>query len=139
MATEEPDSDTEKPDHFTGLTVSEIKGPSASPKTIHGVITTLSPVKESNRKVKYFDGTVSDDTDSKRFVSFNTDLFTSMKESKDKCHSIRIDKCVVKRSSLNENLEVIVNDKTRIIQSPKKFKVDQSLIVEPDKVLLSNH
>ena len=67
-------------------------------------------------------------------VSFNTDLFTSMKESKEKCQSIRIDKCVVKRSSLNENLEVIVNDKTKIIQSPKKFKVDMSL-VEPDTVL----
>ena len=104
--------------------MSGIKEPSTTPSAIHGMITKLSPLKECTRhRKKYFDGNLSDDSDTKRFVSFNTKLFQSMKEAKDNSTSIALNKCSVKRSALNmEELEIVISDKSEIMHSPKKFK-----------------
>ena len=84
------------------------------------MIRKLSPLKESARhRKKYFDGNLSDDSDTKRFVSINTKLFQSMKETKDNSTSIALNKCSVKRSALNMELEIVISDKSEIMQSPK--------------------
>ena len=103
------------------------------------MITKLSPLKECARhRKKYFDGNLSDDSDTKRFVSFNTKLFQSMKEAKDNSTSIALNKCSVKRSALNmEELEIVISDKSEIMQSPKKFKCE-STEIEPNTVYLSD-
>ena len=108
------------------------------PSAIHGMVTKLSPLKESTRpRKKYFDGTFSDDSDTKRFVSFNTKLFQSMKEAKDCGASIALNKCSVKWSALNtQELEIVVS-KSEVMQSPKKFKCD-STEIEPKTVYLSD-
>ena len=64
----------------TGLAVSELKD-TCSIVVIHGVITKLLPMKQSPlTKRKYFDGLVTDDQWSKRFVSFNTTLFDKIRK-----------------------------------------------------------
>ena len=80
-----------------GSDISDLIEPCTTPSAIHGMVTKLSPLKESTRHCKkYFDGTFSDDSDTKRFVSFNTKLFQSMKEAKDSGASIALNKCSVK-------------------------------------------
>uniref|UniRef100_A0A1X7T4H9 Uncharacterized protein n=1 Tax=Amphimedon queenslandica TaxID=400682 RepID=A0A1X7T4H9_AMPQE len=64
-----------------GLAVSELKD-TCSKVVIHGVITKLSPMKQSSSsKRKYFDGWVTDDQGLKRFVSFSTALIDKMKKA----------------------------------------------------------
>ena len=58
-----------------------------------------------------------------RFVSFNTGLFQAMKQAKEDGTTIALNKCSIKRSALNnEELEIIVSDKSEVMLSRKKFK-----------------
>ena len=111
----------------TGLAVSELKD-TCSKVVVHGVITKLSPMKQSSStKRKYFDGLVTDDQGSKRFVSFNTTLFDKMKKAQQDTSAVGVFNCDVKRSALStEELEIVLNHKSDIVSSPKKFKVDST-------------
>ena len=67
-------------------------------------------------------------------MSFNTGLFQAMKQAKDGT-TIALNKCSIKRSALNnEELEIIVSDKSEVMLSRKKFKY-QPTEDEPTAVL----
>uniref|UniRef100_A0A1X7U873 Replication protein A OB domain-containing protein n=1 Tax=Amphimedon queenslandica TaxID=400682 RepID=A0A1X7U873_AMPQE len=92
---------------------------------IHGVVTKISAMKLSKTKRKYYFGTVSDESSSKRFLSFNTAIVDKMKTFHESSETVELQNCSVQRSSLhNAELEIMLNNKTNISPSPKKFKVD---------------
>uniref|UniRef100_A0A1X7UPF3 Uncharacterized protein n=1 Tax=Amphimedon queenslandica TaxID=400682 RepID=A0A1X7UPF3_AMPQE len=92
---------------------------------IQGVVTKTSPMKLSKTKRKYYFGTVLDKSSSKRFVSFNTAIFDKMKTFHESSKTIELQNCSVQRSSFNNaELEIMLNNKTNISPSPKKFKVE---------------
>lgn len=111
------------------ISVSDIKEP-ASSTTVLGVVTKVSPtLKEASKtKKRYFDGTFSDESGCKRFVSFKTSLFGPMREAKENGILVGVNNCVIKRSFNTDDLEIIVSDKSELFQSPKKFKINQSEI-----------
>ena len=117
-------------DHSIETEVSDLKEPCSS-ASIHDVVTGLSPLRVSAKtNRRYFDGKISNDTSSKRFVSFNTKLFKTLKKARDDTSSINLQKCSVKRSNLNiDELEIIVTDKSNVTNSPKKFKIDSNVDV----------
>ena len=122
-----------------GIGVSDIKEPSTMLSAIYGMITKLSPLEECARHRKNILMAISVTTLTQDlFHSFNTKLFESMKETKDNSASIALNKCSVKRSALNlEELEIVISDKSEIMQSPKKFKCE-SREIQPKTIYLSD-
>ena len=99
---------------------------------VHGVfVGALSPVKSSrnNTKMKYFEGQLSDGSKTVRFVSFEPKLRQQIEEAHEKCSSIALRNCAVKRNR-QQDLEVLVSSQTKIHSSPKKFKIDDKVIKE---------
>ena len=110
-----------------GLAVSELKD-TCSKVVVHGVITKLSPMKQSSStKRKDCDGLVTDDRGSIRFVSFNTTLFDKMKKAQQDTIAVGVFNCDVKQSALStDELEIVLSNKSDIVSSSKKFKVDSN-------------
>ena len=93
---------------------------------VHGVfVGALSPVKSSrnNTKMKYFEGQLSDGSKTVRFVSFEPKLRQQIEEAHEKCSSIALRNCAVKRNR-QEDLEVLVSSQTKIHSSPKKMAIN---------------
>jgi len=104
--------------------------------TVHCmVIGEVSPVKSSKNRpeVKYFHGQISDGLKTMRLVSFDPGLRAKLQEAQKDKGSVALQNCFIKRVRDNDNFEVHVNNKTSIIPSPKKFKVDDELIATQAK------
>ena len=100
---------------------------SSSPVTVHGlVVGQVSPLKtsKSNSGVKYFNGSFTDGKKTLRMVSFDPKLRDQFEEAQKSCSPVALRNCVVKRSRTDE-LEILVNTKSSLIRSPKKFKVTE--------------
>jgi hypothetical protein len=91
-------------------------------------LTNLSPMKESaHSQQKYFHGRISDRASSKRFVSFNSTLLPTLTTACNELASVRLKNCSVKRSVFNsDELEIVMNQKSDVIPSAKKFKLSES-------------
>jgi hypothetical protein len=99
--------------------------------TVHGVVTTLSPIKESAKirgGRKYFDGQVADEKGVVRLVGFEPKLWNTLHESCDKSKSVSLMNCVIQTNKRSGEFEVVANDRTKIQESPKKICVDRSLL-----------
>lgn len=106
---------------------------------VHGVVTRLSPVKNSKRdeKVKYFDGQIADDKGSVRLVSFSPGLRQAMHDSLTKKQPISLVDCEVMEARGGSS-EVRINNYTKIESSPKKFPSLAVGSTKPDEVLLED-
>ena len=107
--------------------MSEIQ-PSSS-ANVHGVfVGGLSPIKPSrkNSEVKYFEGQLSDGRKTVRVVSFDPKLRGEIEEARQQRYGVGLMNCCIKRSRNPERnkFEVIVGNKTTVVKSPKKFKID---------------
>ena len=81
--------------HLDEWDVSEIAKSTAA--SIHGVVSHLSPVKDStNKKTKWFDGRLTDGKKSVRLVSFDPSLRATFDVAKDDKKPIAINNCIVK-------------------------------------------
>lgn len=102
---------------------------------IHGVCSSLSPVKKG-RKSEYFDAQITDgSTTNIRIVGFKKSQRLKMKELVGKNIPIHIDNCEVKSGRRGERLEVLFKSSTAINASPKKFNVSTAR-AEPETRLL---
>ena len=104
-----------------------------SSASVEGVfVGNISPVKtsRSNGRVKYFEGHLSDGTKTVRFVSFEPKLRPQIEEARESLRGVALKNCTVKRSREAGELEVLVSSQTKIISSPKKFKVDDKAASE---------
>ena len=104
--------------------------------TVHSmVIGEVSPVKSSKKRpeVKYFHGQISDGIKTMRLVSFDPTLRSKLEEVQKDKGSVALQNCFIKRGRDNDDFEVHVNNKTSIIPSAKKFRVDDKLIATQAK------
>ena len=109
---------------------------------IHGIVTDLSPVKkgQKNEAVKYFLGELSDGKKFVRVISFDTSLQSAFKEASDNAKPVALSNCHVKPNRDNpQEMEIILNNHSKINTSPKKFTVDKTMKLanQPKKINLS--
>jgi len=89
----------------------------------------ISPIKTSrkNDRVHYFDGCLSDGSKTVRFVSFDPKLRPQIEKAKEDLRGVSLTNCAVKRN--RGEMEVVVSTQSKILNSPKKFKVDESTLM----------
>ena len=67
---------------------------------MHGVVVSLSPIKESakNKEKKYFNAQIADDKKVVRMVSFDPKLWPNMEQSKEDHSSIALVNCDIQKA-----------------------------------------
>ena len=71
----------------------------------------------------YFDVGLSDGNKTVRVVSFDPKLHSQFEEVKRSGCSVALHNCLLKRNA-GEDFEIHVNNRSSIVKSPKKFRVD---------------
>ena len=114
--------------------VSDIVGQKRN-TTVHGVVVSLSPIKESakNKEKKYFNAQIADDKKVVRMVSFDPKLWPNMEQSKEDHSSIALVNCDIQKARKRgradfSEYEIVAGMQTTIQKSPKKFKIEDDLV-----------
>ena len=98
-------------------TLESVNKPTKTAK-LHGVICNLSPMKAG----KYFEGELARrDTAAMRIVGFNTKLQQELSEQVQE-GPVTLENCTVQKSKYSDSYEVLLNNSTKIGNSPKKFE-----------------
>lgn len=95
---------------------------------IHGKVVELSPVRISrkNKDMKYFEGRMSDGKSCCWFVSFDVKAKDDIEAITKKGESVLMKNCDVKKSRVRaDEWEIVMSQKSTVMNSPKKFKVDE--------------
>ena len=100
-----------------------------STASIHGVISSLSPIKKGC-KSNYFDGSVSDGKSKVRLVGFSPSQRTRMKNMMERKQAVKFDDCEIRHAGRGQKMEIVLKGKTKISMSPKKFDFANILIEE---------
>jgi hypothetical protein len=95
----------------------EIQQPIAN-ASLHGAITSLSPVKKG-RNANYFEGTIADEHTKLRLVGFSTDQQRKLNTFFKSKMPINLKNCQVKESRQGKQMEVMLKSTTEIIESEK--------------------
>ena len=96
--------------------------------TVHGVITSLSPMKESKTKVKYFRGTIADQSMKVPVVSFEPKLWKRLNQSHENCSSVALVNCNIQeaRNKTSGDYEIVASSRTEVTESERQFEIDAS-------------
>ena len=93
--------------------------------TIHGVVVGLSPLKDNRAAtLKWFDGEIADSESVVHFVSFDSRLWQAMDKSREEKSAIALRNCSIQRSRRTLDFEIVANDRTKVVSSPRKFQLD---------------
>ncbi len=84
---------------------------------IHGVLTSLSPMKASN----YFEGRIADNTKSMRLVGFDTVKQRDLATHHDNNQAVCLENCNIQKSKYSDEMEVVVTKSTLVGDSPRKY------------------
>ena len=84
---------------------------------VHGVISTLSPIKKSN----YFDGSVSDGKSNIRLVGFNPSQQIRMKNLMENKHAVKIDDCEVRHACRGQSMDILLKGSRKISYVTQKI------------------
>ncbi len=105
--------------------VSAVLGTSPSAK-IHGVVTSVSPMKKSRTSCNYFDGEITDGKTSMRLFGFDAaaGVRRRLVEFEEKEQPVVLTKCEVKHSREGSQLEILVGKYTDVDKSEKSFEVE---------------
>ena len=87
-----------------------INEPSSS-ATLHGVVTSLSPMKKG-KTCDYFDDNLADGTANIRFVDFSTGIRQKLLHHHEKNDAVTLSHCQVQRSRKTDVLEIKFNSVT---------------------------
>ena len=89
----------------------------------------ISPIKTSRKtaQVQYFMGSLSDGSKTVRFVSFEPKLRPQIEQAREYLCGLSLSNCAITRN--RGDMEVVVSNQSKILDSPKKFKVDQSTLM----------
>ena len=97
--------------------------PSTKAAKVHGLFTSLSPMKNSARgKSTYFEGQLSDDTRSVRVVGFDQQQQEKMTHHFENKTPIVLDNCQIEKPKYTEEMQVLIKQSTKIATSPKKVE-----------------
>ena len=101
-----------------------VEAPSAS---VHGVLTSISPVKKGKkgRKRNYFEGTVSDGTNKLRLVGFNSKLQKQMSDMMVKKRPVEIQNCEIKPSLRGDKMEILLKSNSAVEESTRSIDVPE--------------
>lgn len=113
-----------------GLDVSDLNVATSS-AIVHGAIIEVSPIKQSrkNKDIKYFKAKLTDGKKVARMVSFEPAFHKEIQKFKDNEETVSVTNCNVKESLDGEGFEVVIYNKSRISNSPKKFDIDKSKLL----------
>ena len=104
---------------------------------IHGVMTGISPIKESkNGKSKYFNGKICDGKSSAGFVCFDKKMHERLSSISQKKEPL-VSNCEVKESKYFTGLEVVVRNSSEVHSSPKKMNVPESMFAKTKENLVA--
>lgn len=107
----------------------------AASATVHGMVLDVSPLKEGKRS-KYFAGKLTDGEKSIRVVGFRGEQQSRLANCQEKCQAVSLVDCEVKRSLFSDSVEIVLRSSSKVVMSPKKFKIDDlSLVATPEIVL----
>lgn len=104
--------------------------------SVHGTITTLSPVKKGKHSV-YFEGTITDGSTNLRLVGFSSDQQKKLASFRDQHKPTHLQNCEVKQSRFGDKLEILLKRFTAIVDSPRDIAMSEA--VEPPPVSTSIH
>ena len=94
--------------------------------TVHGLLTSMSPVKKSrkNEKNTYFTARLSDGEKSVRLISFDSKLHPTMEQFLKDEKPLKITNCNVREENMGNAFEIIASPhKTTIERSDRKYEV----------------
>ena len=93
--------------------------------TVHGVVTSLSPVKESKTKVKYFRGTIADQSKKVPVVSFEPKLWKRLNQSHESCSTVALVNCNIQeaRNRTSGDYEIVASSRTEVTESECQFEI----------------
>ena len=93
--------------------------------TVHGVVTSLSPVKESKTKVKYFRGTIADQSKKVPVVSFEPKLWKRLNQSHENCSTVALVNCNIQeaRNRSSGDYEIVASSRTEVTESERQFEI----------------
>lgn len=91
--------------------------------TIHGVVTSLSPMKLGKRS-RYFEAKLTDGKKHMRMIGFRGDQRYQLASYHDSAQSVALHNCEVKPARQSEELQIVMRSSTRVQASPKKFDID---------------
>ena len=94
----------------------------ASNVTVHGIVTSLSPVKKG-RNSNYFDGSLCNGTAKVRMIGFNQSQQKVMKQLMDDKQAVQLQDCEIKQARWGEKMEIMLKGSTQVLKSPNKFDV----------------
>ena len=100
--------------------LNEISEPSPS-ATIHGAITTVSPIKKGRLNTQFFDATLADMTSSVRLVGFTPQHQIQLNEMHKTNSPVELTNCVVKHSRQGQGFDVMLKS---TLQISKKLDMD---------------
>ena len=96
--------------------------------SVHGILTSLSPLKKAKRSERrFFNAELTDGKREIRLVGFHEKQHEQLEQLRN-AEPVEIVKCQIKPSQITDELEVLFNDYTQVKKSPSKFSV-------PDHVL----
>lgn len=94
---------------------------------VHGIVTSLSPMKKSKKGNNYYNGLLSDGNNTMRFVGFAPNHQKFFQEFMQQRKPIKICNCQIKKSSRDsEKMEPIVKGATKLSPSWKSTMFHQS-------------
>ena len=107
--------------HYEIEHIEKVENPIES-ATIHGVVTTLSPIKKG-RTTTFFDGTLADTSGRIRIVGFNADHQKFMKDFMNKREPVQLTDCQIKPARRGNDMEIMFKGTTKLQPPPKKFDI----------------
>lgn len=103
--------------------------PSPNAKIPPGVISRLSPMKQSDT-CSYFDGQITDGKSSMRLFGFDSTARRQLVDFNESKKPVSLSNCTVRRARKGNKLEILVSKDTGILKSEKKLNVDIDAIME---------
>ena len=113
--------------------VSDISSPTKFAK-VHGVLTSMSPMRKSSSGCHYFDGSLTDGTKSLRVVGFDTKVQQRLMDFHSRKEPVALVNCEVKQGKYSSNMELHMRKTTDVLKSPVKVDITSNL--PPDLITL---
>ena len=100
--------------------------------TVHGIITSLSPMKTLKKSAnKYFDGRFADEDRTLRFIGFHSKHHQQLQQYYNAFTPISLAAVKIQKSSYSDELEICLQSTTNIDKSDRTFQADMIAMEEP--------
>lgn len=109
--------------------VSEIKSPGKN-QNLHGIVTTISPIKKSQRGSRYAKGRISDGKLTLPFTCYNYDEYSKLKNSSDTQMAVKLCNIDTKSAIIGDGIDITVRSCSTVQPSNKEIALQHDKIVQ---------